>query len=57
MNIAEAIETLKSESCYECCYGCNSPYYCENTSCQLSIAAVIAVRCMEYANEQKEHKQ
>ena len=57
MTIPEAINVLKTESCYECAGGCDSPYFCGNTNCPLRIATTIAVKCMrhvEHAETEKE---
>ena len=47
MTIPEAIEVLKTESCYECAYGCKSPYSCAVANCPLKDAVITAIKCME----------
>lgn len=47
MTVPEAIEVLKTESCYECSYGCESPYSCAVANCPLRDAVIMAIECME----------
>lgn len=51
MTIREAIETLMTDGCYECTYGCDSPYKCYNGACPVREAVVLAVAIL---NEQDE---
>lgn len=43
----EAIEILKTESCYECSYGCDSPVTCTCESCAIKDAVNIAIKALE----------
>lgn len=58
--IKDAINTLKTESCYECTYGCESPFSCESEFCKLKEAVMLAVKHLEmqiekmpYTDEEK----
>ena len=47
MTKEEAINVLKTRSCYECSWGCYSPVSCSCGSCDLTEAAEIAIESLE----------
>ncbi len=47
MTEQEAINILKSDSCYECTYGQNSPVDCVYGACRVSKAVKIAINSLE----------
>lgn len=51
----KAIEVLKSDTCYECSYGCDSPYNCESERCEVKSATRMAVSALERQEKYKWH--
>ena len=47
MNEQEAIDILKTDSCYECSYGANSSVDCCYTSCRVCKASKEAIKALE----------
>lgn len=46
MTREEAINVLKTDSCYECSWGCNSPASCHCSGCDLAEATRIAIESL-----------
>lgn len=53
MTYEEAIITLKTESCTDCSYGCDSPINCTCEGCKLKTAAGIAIEALEKQIQKK----
>lgn len=53
MTYEEAIITLKTESCTDCSYGCDSPINCTCEGCKLKTAAGIAIEAIEKQIQKK----
>lgn len=47
MTREEAINVLKTDSCYECSWGCDSPGSCHCGGCDLAEATRIAIESLE----------
>ena len=48
MTAVEAIEILKTDmGCYECTFGCNTPYKCKNNDCPFRKAIHLAVERLQ----------
>lgn len=47
MTREEAIDVLKTETCYECTYGCMSTADCENEKCPFRKAVLMAIKALE----------
>ena len=47
MSIEDALNVIKTESCYECSFGCDSAYQCNNAGCPLREAVHVAVEALE----------
>ncbi len=47
MTREEAINVLKTRSCYECSWGCDSPVSCHCGGCDLAEATRIAIESLE----------
>ena len=47
MKREEAINVLKTRSCYECTWGCDSPVSCHCGGCDLAEATSIAIESLE----------
>ena len=47
MTREEAINVLKTDSCYECSWGCDSPVSCHCGGCDLAEATRIAIESLE----------
>lgn len=47
MTNKEAINVLKTRSCYECSWGCDSPVSCHCGGCDLAEATRIAIESLE----------
>ena len=48
MEALEAAEILKTDSCYECAYGCyEGAATCENEKCQVRQATIMAIKALE----------
>lgn len=48
MTAFEAIEVLKTDmGCYECTFGCNTPYECKNNDCPFRKAIHLAVERLQ----------
>ena len=47
MNLAEAIQILKSESCSDCSYSCETVLNCDNSYCDYKRAVTIAIDLMQ----------
>lgn len=47
MNKEQAIEILKTDSCYECTYGCRSPITCGAEICPLKQATQVAIDSLD----------
>lgn len=46
MTRGEAINVLKTRSCYECTWGCDSPVSCHCGGCDLAEATMIAIESL-----------
>lgn len=53
MTYEEAIITLKTESCTDCSYGCDSPINCISEGCEVKIATEIAIEAIEKQIQKK----
>lgn len=53
MTIAEAVEVLKTDGCYECTWGCLSPYTCSNDECPVHKAVHVLDKMIKEINERK----
>lgn len=49
MTNKEAIHALKTRTCYECSYGCESPVLCSCFDCDLKKATILATEALERA--------
>lgn len=47
MTRGEAINVLKTRSCYECSWGCDSPVSCHCGGCDLAEATRVAIESLE----------
>ena len=47
MTREEAINVLKTDSCYECSWGCDSPVSCHCSGCDLAEATRIAIESLK----------
>ena len=47
MTIDEAIQELKTDSCYECSYGYNSIFECTDSDCKYKEAINLAIKALE----------
>ena len=48
MKALEAAEILKTDSCYECAYGCDEgAATCTNEKCQVRQATIMAIKTLE----------
>ena len=49
MTNKEAIYALKTRTCYECSYGCESPVLCSCPDCDLKESTILATEALERA--------
>ncbi len=49
MTNKEAIYALKTRTCYECSYGCESPILCSCFDCDLKKSTILATEALERA--------
>ena len=47
MTKEEAINVLKTDGCYDCTFGCFSPFDCKNDLCDVKEATQMAIKALE----------